>query len=198
MNDEKWKRFLGLMPREMADRDRGDEDMSLPLGKGNLDYVVDCYKILDVGCGTGVAMNALRDAGKDVAGITINPAEKEWGIKKYGEWIKDAVTIGDVHDLPYQDKSFDAVILWEVLEHALAPLVLLWECNRVLKENGRMAVMVPHECYTNIADHTIVTNHAQTRALLAHAGFNVEDFWDMTGQSGRYWCLKIRHIGGEK
>jgi SAM-dependent methyltransferase len=194
MDQEKWNRYLNLMPKEMADRDRGTEDLSLPLGKGNLDYLSDCRVILDIGCGTGVAINELYNQGKDVSGITINEVEKKKAIEKYGEWIGGLIAIGDVHELPWASDLFDGVIMWEILEHTISPLIALWEANRVLKMGGKLVLMIPHECYIGIPDHTIVTNHAQTKALLNKAGFSVTSLWDMTGQSGRYWCEKIKEI----
>lgn len=49
----------------------------------------------------------------------------------------------DIHDLPFQDKSIDAVMSLAVLEHVREPAVVLKEVHRVLKTGGRVFSVVP-------------------------------------------------------
>jgi SAM-dependent methyltransferase len=44
--------------------------------------------------------------------------------------------VGDIHDLPFPDKSFDLITLFMVLEHLHDPQLAIKECQRVLKKNG--------------------------------------------------------------
>lgn len=44
--------------------------------------------------------------------------------------------IGDSHDIPFVDRSFDGVIVQAVLEHVLDPQRCVAEIHRVLKDNG--------------------------------------------------------------
>lgn len=49
----------------------------------------------------------------------------------------------DMHQLPYEDGSFDLVIHSDTLEHVEYPLRALAECARVLRHGGRLCYTVP-------------------------------------------------------
>jgi SAM-dependent methyltransferase len=49
----------------------------------------------------------------------------------------------DGHDLPFQDQTFDAVIIHAVLEHVLDPVRVVSEIHRVLKPEGLVYSAVP-------------------------------------------------------
>jgi SAM-dependent methyltransferase len=49
----------------------------------------------------------------------------------------------DMHDLAFDDQSFDLVIHSDTLEHVANPVAALRECRRVLKPNGRLCFTVP-------------------------------------------------------
>lgn len=83
--------------------------------------------ILCLGCGDGYELDVLRGMGFTVTGVTNDPAE-------LGD--RD-ITMADIHDLPFQDSSFDIVYSKETLEHSISPWAALRESIRVLKPNGR-------------------------------------------------------------
>jgi len=92
-------------------------------------------KILDLGCATGNYCLALAKMGFSCVGADINEdyvrAAKERGV--------EAVHIQD--GLPFADKSFDTVLLFEVLEHTADPERLLLEAKRVAAR--RILITVP-------------------------------------------------------
>jgi SAM-dependent methyltransferase len=51
--------------------------------------------------------------------------------------------ICDAHDIPFDDNSFDGVIVQAVLEHVLDPNRCVEEIHRVLKENGAVYAETP-------------------------------------------------------
>lgn len=51
--------------------------------------------------------------------------------------------LGDMHEMPYQSGVFDFVFASNVLEHAIAPYVALFEIRRVLKEGGVANLVMP-------------------------------------------------------
>lgn len=49
----------------------------------------------------------------------------------------------DAHDLPYDDESFDCVVLNQVLEHVKKPWVVVEEARRVLRKGGIVIMCSP-------------------------------------------------------
>lgn len=44
--------------------------------------------------------------------------------------------VGDIHNMPFPDNSFDLITLFMVMEHLYDPLKAIKECRRVLKNDG--------------------------------------------------------------
>jgi SAM-dependent methyltransferase len=82
-------------------------------------------RVLVIGGGTeGAGTEPLyRHAGLEVVGTDIYPAQ---GI----------AVICDGHSLPFQDNSFDGVLIQAVLEHVLDPQRVVGEIERVLRPDG--------------------------------------------------------------
>jgi len=96
-------------------------------------------KILDVGTASGAFLKVAKDAGWDVQGCEPNVWMTEWCQKNYG--IK--VFPGTIFEMNLPDNHFDAVSLWDVLEHTTDPKKVLEECRRVLKKDGLLIVNYP-------------------------------------------------------
>src|SRR6185295_1906588 len=63
------------------------------------------------------------------------------GYVTFGEHDED--TTGDLMHLPFEDESFDGVLLTEVLEHCVDPKWACGEACRVLKRGGLLLVTSP-------------------------------------------------------
>ena len=89
---------------------------------------------LDLGCGIG-DMLSFRP---NTVGVDINPHN----VALCKELGHDAqVMLPDV--LPFEETSFDSVLLDNVLEHIVEPTTLLAEIRRVLKPQGVVLIGVP-------------------------------------------------------
>lgn len=93
-------------------------------------------KILDLGCATGNYCLHLKGLGYDIAGADIQPEYVEIARSRGADahLIKDRV--------PFPDKSFDTVLLFEVLEHLPDPTPVLQEARRLARKN--VLVTTPH------------------------------------------------------
>jgi SAM-dependent methyltransferase len=106
--------------------------------------------ILDIGCATGEYCQKLTELGFNCIGIDIN--------EKY---VKKAIEIGvEAHimsgdDIKFPDKSFDTILLFEVLEHVKNPGNVLNEAIRVAKKN--ILITVP-----NCSDFHKLTRYSLT------------------------------------
>lgn len=102
--------------------------------------VPDQAKVLDVGCNSGEMMKLLKDAkGCDVIGIDVSETALAIA-KSKGLNVMNA----DAEALPFDDASFDVVILREVLVHIHEPVKALKEIRRVLKPSGFLLGSAPH------------------------------------------------------
>ncbi len=95
--------------------------------------------ILDLGCGFGRHLIYLVEQGFQVKGIDISQKAVQMTQEKLGEkGLKANVVQGDMKDLPFEDKGFDAVLAITVIGHATKPEIrqTVKEIHRVLKERG--------------------------------------------------------------
>lgn len=96
-------------------------------------------RYLDVGCSTGFVVEAARDAGWEAIGLDLNPSAIEFGRTR--DLDVRAVAL---EDAGFPDGSFDAVSLFDVLEHLLDPVRTLRACTRLLKPGGIVFLYVPN------------------------------------------------------
>lgn len=52
--------------------------------------------------------------------------------------------IGDLHNVPVADDSFDYIYAGEIVEHSWQPSTLIKECHRILKKNGVLVLDTPN------------------------------------------------------
>ena len=99
-------------------------------------------RVLDLGCGAGRFVAALRDAGADPVGVEVAEAALERARKVApGADLRLLEPDGSV---PLEHGSVDLVWCSEVLEHVADTGHLLLEARRVLRPGGRLLVTVPY------------------------------------------------------
>lgn len=98
-------------------------------------------RVLDVGCGTGHAVAAMRAAGLDAHGIEPDPES----VRIANEAGLDTVTLGTLdEDGPAAGQRWDVVRFWHTLEHTPTPLQALARARQALVPGGRVVVGVPN------------------------------------------------------
>lgn len=171
-------------------------------------------RIIDLGCGTGYYLFLLSNLGLklkvtgfDYDGEAINEAKSS----AYGKNIE--IVTGDLHEMPFKDKSFDKAVMSEVLEHVEDDEKVLQEVYRILKPGGVLVISAPSIDYPFLWDPVnwilqhffgvhfkkgfvsgIWNNHLRlySMQILKHkfikVGFNVEIAEELT-----FWCLPFNH-----
>lgn len=98
-------------------------------------------RVLDAACGTGHTTVALAERGHEVLGLDLTP-EMLGTAKTLAD--SRSVTIdwilGDVHQLPWPDNTFDAVTCRRAAHHFQHLGQFLGEAARVLKPSGRLGI----------------------------------------------------------
>ena len=107
-------------------------------------------RVLDVGCGTGYTTWGVlnrRDVC-EVVGLDMNPVQLNKAVKNLHS-KKDRLSIsrGDAENLPFIDKSFDAVISVGAIEYFPDPERVLRELARVANPNGNIIVCGPESAW---------------------------------------------------
>ncbi len=109
------------------------------------DYVLNYFQLspaiqmLDVGCGTGLFSNLAAIKGAEVTGIDASePLLAE--AKQRTQSVK--FMTGEMEELPFADDTFDLVCGFNSFQYAANIKNALTEAKRVLKANGKLAVMI--------------------------------------------------------
>jgi SAM-dependent methyltransferase len=97
-------------------------------------------RLLDVGCGTGLFCAVARRRGWTVTGVDESAVATAHAREHFGV---DAVT-ADLSKLP-RAETFQAVTMWDILEHSRAPVELLRTARALLAPDGVLGLTVPNQ-----------------------------------------------------
>ncbi len=98
-------------------------------------------RVLDIGCGGGLFLAKMKEAGADVLGIELSDTRAFYAKSKYGfEVIKRPIE--DAYWRAFHG-TFDFVTLWDVIEHVNYPLATLRAAAETLKPGGILLIDTP-------------------------------------------------------
>jgi len=147
--------------------------------------------VLEVGCGTGHSLLALsrqvgpagRVYGLDLSEGMLTQARSRLDKNRMGPWA--TLQCGDAVHLPFPAESFDALFMSFTLELFDTPELpmVLEECQRVLKQDGRLSVVALAKknklavslyewCHRRLPDY-VDCRPIYVRELLTGAGFHM-------------------------
>lgn len=97
-------------------------------------------RLLDIGCATGQFLAEMRrHPGWQVHGVEPGKEAAEFAQHILGLDVHQ----GDLISAAYPDAYFDAITMWDVLEHLHEPREVLLEIARILKPDGVLAFRTP-------------------------------------------------------
>ncbi len=100
-------------------------------------------RLLDVGCAAGNFMMIAKEKGFTVEGLELDELYVDHAVKKRGLKVHKAT----LHEMHYPEGSFDAVTMWDILEHLPKPMDTLSEVSRILAPGGVLALTtINHAC----------------------------------------------------
>jgi len=175
----------GLSP---AERLAGRLLVSLPGNRlEQLPNYVPGGRLLDVGCGTGLYVNAMRGLGWRAAGL-----EPVAGALRLADWqVGLPLVAGRIEAAPLRDAQFDALVFNHSLEHTTSPTRALGEARRLLRAAGVVLIEVPNVASLNARlfgrywfplDPPLHLYHfapATLRAYLEAGGFEAVQVWSV-------------------
>jgi SAM-dependent methyltransferase len=152
--------------------------------------------VLDLGCGTGRALPLLRATiGRGlVVGLDATPAMLAEA-RRLGRHTVGDLILGDANEMPFGDRTFDAVFAAGLVPHLTDPAAGLTEMGRVTRVGGRLAVFHPIGRAALAARHGGTPSEDDPLArghiiqLLAATGWQLQAIDDSTD---RYFALAAR------
>ncbi len=94
-------------------------------------------KLLDAGCGSGLALSFAAKRRADVWGVDATP---ELVAIAQERAPRATVQVADIEALPFEAESFDIVVAFNSLQYAAAPMNALGEFRRVVKDGGAVLI----------------------------------------------------------
>ena len=157
-------------------------------------------KMLDVGCGRGILPALMRERGWEAYGLEFS----ETAARHAREELGIPVFVGSLTDSPYEPESFDAVVLWHVLEHVPDPAEALAKAHQILRPGGLLVVAVPnfeslqagfsgrHWFHLDVPRHYHHFGVKVLKRMLKSAGFSVADISHLSIEYNPYgWIQSI-------
>lgn len=120
-------RYLKMTPAEEAIHNRRLHAMN--------SHIASPGKLLDVGCATGHFLHLATQQGWEVSGLELSQFSAEQARKQYGLDVQ----IGTLETHRFPESFFEAITMWDVLEHVPDPVKTFAEVSRILKPGGIFA-----------------------------------------------------------
>lgn len=96
-------------------------------------------RLLEVGCGDGARLAALKECGWNVEGQEVDPkAVSNCNSKGF------VVHKGDIDQLGLPENTYDVILVSHVIEHIHLPVEFLSHCRKLLKPRGRLVLSTPN------------------------------------------------------
>jgi len=102
-------------------------------------YVDEPGQLYDVGAAAGFFMFQARLSGWLVRGNEVSRKAIQYANAEFNLNID----FGQIEDLHIESRIFDAVVLWNSLEHVINPRTTLKKCENILKSKGLLYMEVP-------------------------------------------------------
>lgn len=172
----------------------------MEIGKIDLEYfrIQKNEKLLDVGCGRGVYS---IEFAKHCSVYGIDSSDKllhECKQNAYDADIDVSLVLADAQNIPFKDKTFDKIVMIEILEHIPNTHKTLKEISRILKDNGSLCISIPtcfteqifgrvHPDYFRYSGHVKIIKDKEFINELLKADFSVYKIRRESFEWGLYW-----------
>ena len=96
-------------------------------------------KVLDIGTGTGELLHYFKENGWETIGIEPNNSARKFASEKNGLSVFTEEKLEEL-----EEKSFDLIMMWHVLEHVVKLNDRIEQIKRLLKSDGVIIIAVPN------------------------------------------------------
>ena len=100
-------------------------------------FVSSGSRVLEIGSGPGYLSRELQDMDYDVVSCDL---ALRMASKTRARMNRDSVVVADVHALPFQPETFDAIVLVGVISYVTDPADVLRKLRNLLKPDGILLI----------------------------------------------------------
>lgn len=162
-------------------------------------------RLLEVGASYGHSLAFARARGWQVAGVELSPTAARHARARF----RLDVACADVLDAPLAPGSFDAAILWHVLEHTRDPRAQLGRLAELLRPGGVLGLRVPNAAgfgarlagrawpWMCPPAHLWYFSPATLSRLLRDCGFTVLEVQTLRGDGNNPYQHALIALGGQ-
>ncbi|EGJ30190.1 MULTISPECIES: class I SAM-dependent methyltransferase [Moorena] len=97
-------------------------------------------KVLELGCAHGGFVAMMGWAGFEAMGLELSP----WVVEFAQQTFNMPIFLGPIEDQQLEPESFDAIVLYDVMEHLPDPVATMSYGASLLKEDGIFIVQMPN------------------------------------------------------
>ena len=101
-------------------------------------HLLDPGDVLDVASGDGVLAELLAPRTRSIVCLDVSERVVEAGRRRLENCRNVTFEVGDMHDMPFADASFDTVLLMHALTYTREPARVFGEAARVLRPTGKL------------------------------------------------------------
>lgn len=101
-------------------------------------HLLDPGDVLDVASGDGVLAELLAPRTRSIVCLDVSERVVEAGRRRLESCRNVTFEVGDMHDMPFADASFDTVLLMHALTYTREPARVFGEAARVLRPTGKL------------------------------------------------------------
>ncbi|HTP58462.1 MAG TPA: class I SAM-dependent methyltransferase [Spirochaetia bacterium] len=138
-------------------------------------------RFLDIGCATGMLIEAMQKEGWETRGVDICRESAEYGMRHRGVDI----FVGTLEEAHIPDNYYHVVHFSHLIEHVPDPRGFLEEVKRILAPGGFAAITTPNvdglqarlfgkAWRSAIADHLVLFSRKTLGTLIAETGFDIQ------------------------
>ena len=170
----------------------------------------DAYQVLELGCGSGNYTRMVANRVKQLTATDLAPEMVEEAQNKLGGYGNVEVQIQDCYNTSFEDNTFDAVLMTNLLHIVKDPVTVMKESHRVIKCDGR-AVIVDVTGYKmpffkkmgmvfrymrtwhRPPPHGMNPSPGKLATIVKKAGFTVEES-KLLGKDTKAVCIRARKV----
>lgn len=132
----------------------------------------DVKTVLVVGAGDGTEMELIKEIGKKVVGIQINPKQ----VRECKEKGLDCKLM-DMHELEFKEDEFDLVFCKDAFKQAMSHIIVWNEFVKVAKRY--ILISEPDEKWAWKAHNYLLLTFEQFDTLAKKAGWYIKKYWEI-------------------